>query len=233
MQPSNLFEVQGYVYDKFYNGPRQAGNHLYRTSLLKKALTFIPEEGLNIRPEAHVLEQMDIHGFPRAKINQVLGLHDFEQYYSDIYRKSFIQAYKHLNYAEKMVTYWKEMFLVDKDFEVALHGFADGIRNTKKIYVDKSQEIYKQKFSALNIEEKDAVSTGDYELSMIECELKNRMKNSYSRLDLTKLSMYESNKYLKGFKTKMDRHGIVKSLILSMGLGLLKLGRMMRDYVVK
>src|SRR5690625_2539618 len=48
-QKENVSEIQGLVLDKFFGGPRPAGNHLYRTNVLSKALNKIPSEGVNIR----------------------------------------------------------------------------------------------------------------------------------------------------------------------------------------
>ncbi len=50
-------EVQGLVLDKFFGVPRPAGNHLYRTSLLSKALGLIPPEAQDIRPENSTLNK--------------------------------------------------------------------------------------------------------------------------------------------------------------------------------
>ena len=91
----NVFEIQSNILCKFFGGPRQAGNHIYRTSLLNKALDCIPKTEV-IRPETNTIKQMAARGFPRLEIKKLtIGLHDYEQYYVDIYRKAFVQAHKH------------------------------------------------------------------------------------------------------------------------------------------
>ena len=50
-QAKKVCEVQGYVLDKFYVGPRTAGNHPYRTSLSPKMIENIQYEGEDGRPE--------------------------------------------------------------------------------------------------------------------------------------------------------------------------------------
>lgn len=232
-QQQHVFEVQGWIYDKFYDGPREAGNHLYRTSLLSKALKFIPEEGVDIRPEKYVLEQMQNQGYPKVKFNHVLGLHDFEQNYIDIYRKSFIHAHKHLYFAERMVSIWKEKMKKDKDFEVALNAFADGIRNMQDIFVDKSQSLYIEKFNKLNIKEKEPIHVESFDLISIENEIKNKMKNKYESLESVVISKNKFESYLKGFQKKLNKYGLIKSLILNTGLLFLKIGRFLKGSVIK
>ncbi len=55
--PAEACDVQGLVLDKFFGVRRPAGNHLYRTSLLSKALGLIPPEGQDIRPENSTLNK--------------------------------------------------------------------------------------------------------------------------------------------------------------------------------
>lgn len=141
-QDSSIFEIQCLVLDKFFGGPREAGNHLYRTSLLNQALKFIPQEQNNIRPEHYTLEAMKIQGFPWKGINYLTGIHDFEQYYVDIFRKCFVQAHKHQEYAEIFISYWPQQVIMDFDYKIALKGFIDGIDFEGDVHIDTHQEIY-------------------------------------------------------------------------------------------
>ena len=88
----NVFEIQGQTLDKFFAGPRPAGHHLFRTSLFAKALAHVPQEGVSLRPESFVMKKMASTGYPWLQEELIVGLHDHEQYYRDIYRKSFVQA---------------------------------------------------------------------------------------------------------------------------------------------
>ncbi|WP_084031850.1 glycosyltransferase [Desulfonatronum lacustre] len=135
-QRRDMFEIQGQILDNFFGGPRDGGPHMYRTSLLSKAIDFIPEEGTGLRPENFTILKMKESGYPHVQIPQVLGLHDFEQYYRDIFRKCYVQAHKHSQFIEKFINYWRLMAEEDKDFEVALWGLAAGIAKTNNIRVD-------------------------------------------------------------------------------------------------
>jgi len=167
-QEQNVFQIQGQIIDKFFGGPRDAGNHLYRTSLLPAALPLIPEEGVDIRPETYILETMSEMGYPRVKVPYVVGLHDFEQYYKDIFRKSFVQAHKHLYRAELFVTIWQEGAEKDTDFQVALKGFAAGIVHYGSVFIDARQKEYQDGFAKLQTEEKPDLAADSYSLDDIE-----------------------------------------------------------------
>lgn len=132
----NVCEVQGLVLDKFFGGPRQGGPHLYRTELLPLAIQHIPGAGSKIRPEHHVLTRMKGAGFPWVQKSVLLGLHDFEQYYRDIYRKCFVQADKHDYLAGLFVQYWRQMREKEEDFRLAMLGLAAGMAYESESKID-------------------------------------------------------------------------------------------------
>jgi hypothetical protein len=134
--PGEVCEVQGQVLDKFFGGPRDGGYHLYRTSLLPVALHQVPSEGVDIRPETHTLRAMAARGYPFVKLPLVVGIHDFHQYYRDIYRKCLVQAHKHLHHANGLVSYWRRMAGDDPDFRMGLLGLAAGIAQPAPAVVD-------------------------------------------------------------------------------------------------
>jgi hypothetical protein len=131
-----ICEIQGLVLDKFFGVRRPAGNHLYRTSLLSKALALIPPEGEDIRPEHYTLNKMIAAGHPWVEIPLVVGLHDFEQYYRDIFRKCYVHARKFDALMHLLVEYWRRMARQDGDYRVALGGLAAGILASGDVRVD-------------------------------------------------------------------------------------------------
>jgi hypothetical protein len=157
-QPQQVCQVQSYMLDKFFGGVRKGGVHLYRTSLLEKVKEKVPEEGTDIRPESFALRQMADEGFPTKVVPYVVGLHDFEQYNYDIYRKAFVQAEKHLFRAELFIKLWKARAEDDPDYKAALQGFADSITNRNEIYINRNQPLYKELFEVTGIQEKEEVT---------------------------------------------------------------------------
>ena len=166
----SIFEIQGLVLDKFIPIKRPAGNHLYRTSLIDKAIQFIPKEGTSLRPESDMLKKMRDIGYPWKQIGLIIGIHDFKQYNADIYRKCFLQAHKHSQYISLLESYWDNEKTDDKDFQVALWGVRAGKIYNGDIYVDKNfhaQEI-KDILVIMNCKEKKQIQRNQFNKSYVD-----------------------------------------------------------------
>lgn len=118
--------VQPRILDKFFGGPRPAGVHLYRTCLLNEARTLVLEVGQTLRPETHVMKQMAARGHDHVPATDVVALHDFEQFYRDIYRKTFVHAHKHRRYVSHLGRLWQRLAAEDPDYQVAVWGLRAG-----------------------------------------------------------------------------------------------------------
>ena len=94
--PQTTYVAYGLVLCKFHGG-MIPGLHFYRTSLLRRALELAAASPLSIRPETTVARRMAEAGYPFRPLPVVLGLHDYEQYYRDIYAKMFNRARKSAN----------------------------------------------------------------------------------------------------------------------------------------
>ena len=121
------FAIQCKVLDKFFGGAAHAGNTLYRTSLLASALELIDSYKYSLRPETSVLRQMSKRGNLWKSVDQVIGLHGYEQYYRDIYRTMFVRARKHRPYADILFRHWRNFEEIDDDFKAAALGLRDGL----------------------------------------------------------------------------------------------------------
>jgi hypothetical protein len=119
-------QVQGNLFDKLLGKPRRAGPRLYRTSLLPRALACIPADGAAQRPETNVRDEMALLGYRSIYKKITIGVHDFEQYYRDLYRKAFLHAHKHDPETHRLEPLWERLADQDIDYQVALHGLHDG-----------------------------------------------------------------------------------------------------------
>jgi hypothetical protein len=160
-QPKNVCEIQGFVLDKFFGGARTAGVHLYRTSLLEKVLQEIPLEGVDIRPESFALNSMKKNGYPWYAVEELVGLHDFEQSNEDIFRKCFAQAHKHLNYTELFIPFWRSKSFLDEDYKIALAGFGEGIKHFGDVRIDKRAEYFLSAMQNLDLRPKQNLQIHD------------------------------------------------------------------------
>ena len=124
--PNNVLYVQGTIFDKIFGRPRRAGPYFHRTSLLPKLLEYMPAEGMSLRPDTDAAMQLGALGYPRLQQNLIIAVHDFEQYYRDIYRKAFVHAHKHVDHMSELEPLWQRLAGQDQDYQVALWGLRDG-----------------------------------------------------------------------------------------------------------
>lgn len=167
-QRSNVCEVQGLVLDKFFGGFRPAGNHWYRTAFLDRVISYIPEEGDAVRPETHALNQMQAAGYPWRKVPYVVGLHDFEQHYADIFRKCVVQAHKHKEFCPFFISFWHSRALADTDYRVALGGLARGIAYTGTVAIDVRKDEYRLDLDQYGLEKKSDIPLDEWSPDSIE-----------------------------------------------------------------
>lgn len=133
-----FFKGNARSFDKFYGFVRTICPHIYRTSYLEYALSaFQPEEYL--RPETHLVELVNAHfKLLSAQFNDILALHDFEQYYTDIFRKTFVYAKKHPEKISYFINYWGHFIASDDDYLVALSGLYKGLFYEELVAIDAS-----------------------------------------------------------------------------------------------
>ena len=135
--PRDHFQVEGMVFDKLTNRARWAGYRCYRTEHLAEAQTQVPADRTEIRPEFSTLERMAARGKPYLRSSQIYGVHDFEQYYVDVYRKAFVHAEKHQVWLFEMLEHWKREATRDQDFLVALRGAAESLTALEAPRIDR------------------------------------------------------------------------------------------------
>ena len=137
--PACYAQLEGRIFDKILGTYRQAGHRIYRTSILKTARQLIPDAGTAIRPEHETLQRLGKRGHPSRRISEVIGLHDFEQYYKDLYRKSFVHAIKHYPKAREILQRCAKNREADTDFNIIRRAVHDGLESTEQISIDKSK----------------------------------------------------------------------------------------------
>jgi hypothetical protein len=97
IEDTDAFQVQGRIKDKLSGSVRDGGNRIYRVAMLKHALPMLRDAQ---RVETDLLLRMDAAGYRRMKVKDVCGLHDYEQWYADLYRKGAAHAAKHAMHFE-------------------------------------------------------------------------------------------------------------------------------------
>lgn len=117
--PGQTFGAQALIRDKLIPTDRPAGNHLYRTELIPTALPLIPVRD-SLRPESDMIRKMTARGHRYHQSTRVVGLHDFEQAFADLYKKAFLHGHKHDYLIPLFRPIWETLSRKDDDFRVAL-----------------------------------------------------------------------------------------------------------------
>lgn len=156
----NLYVYHGYVLDKLFATYRHGGPHLYRTDKLPQALEHIKRyDAKVIRPESDVYRAMAKSGYLVTVDKLILGIHDYEQYYSDLFRKSFFHAIKHDSTAflRRTLPLWVDQIKHDQDYRVALYGLSYGFMSHDEqvdVDIDYFNKVTQQAFQNIPLEEK-------------------------------------------------------------------------------
>jgi hypothetical protein len=137
--PCTAFGVHGLLADKLMGFVRHGGPHLYRTTLLGKALEFLDEAESSLRPETFVKDQMAARGHDWVQTHRLLTLHAFEQYYSDIYRVMRVRAQKSGGQVPRLLKRARKLQALDADFLVVERGLRDGLAHEGPIILDSQQ----------------------------------------------------------------------------------------------
>jgi hypothetical protein len=140
--PQDTFAIQALVFDKLLPTRRPAGNHLYRTEQISRALSLIPN-GDVLRPETVMIQRMRDLGHKFFQLQHVIGLHDFEQSYEDIFAKAYLHGHKHRMLKDDYLPIWEVLAENDQDYLVALAAWrcAEGEQNLPQVSRDYTEAL--------------------------------------------------------------------------------------------
>lgn len=192
---NTVFVTMGQIIDFAWCGIRSGGIRLYRTSMLSEAIVLIPEFGTKGRPESAVLHAMKARGKPFYMADIIIGIHDYEQSYKDIFRKGIQHENKHRPFKGCMESLWKRESVNNHDYTVALMGMKIGEIITINNYVDvqKYPENISQLLKLAGLEEKsplhsNEISNNDLEKIIVSWKPSSEYQLMMERID-NKLSL--------------------------------------------
>ena len=114
-QPVNGWQIVGQVKDKLYGGVKLAGVRLYRVSKLPEVLPYVSDV---LRPEGALTKIFE--GWEPSR--EVVGHHDFDQWYRDYHRKGAQHRVKHPGWEKRVKYEWRRS--PDRDLQAAWAGWA-------------------------------------------------------------------------------------------------------------
>lgn len=131
---NKIFCWDGTTNDKIMMKNRRAGVHIYNRDMLFVALQFIDNK--QIKPETYVRKRMLKLGCITYKDDFVFGIHDYEQYYRDLWRKAVCQTKKLVGMTGKRPAKWKRASKRDKDFLVIYEAYKWAMKHKPRIIID-------------------------------------------------------------------------------------------------
>lgn len=213
----NVIMFNGVVYDKFLLKYRSGGIKVYRIKYLEEAIKYIPPDGTQIRPEAYTLSQIVTkRDLKKHYTNIITGIHDFEQYYRDIYRTCFVHAVKHPEVLS-LFSEWKKRSELDADYKVAIKGASDGILNSIEAKIDTRvfEKRSKKILLELGLEEKKPTNLDNSELLVNDIingagpyygdDFRSFLKREIKMRGLAKGLQYTSGNLLERIASKIKR----------------------------
>lgn len=196
--PDSLFFYEGLILDKISMQYRPAGQHVYRIKYLKEALFCLPEDGKELRAETYTRNRMIDNGYLFIREAEIYGLHDFEQFYFDIYRTCFLHSQKHSKLIEEFAKRWIRFSENDKDFLVAIKGMTDGLLYGENL--ENSPDFFRPYFnkfqSEYNLIEKEPFQIESFNLNLFV----NEMNKDFEK----KISNFSNKRFIYQFKERSD-----------------------------
>jgi glycosyltransferase involved in cell wall biosynthesis len=228
--PDNYFHLQGTIFDNITGTIRWAGPRIYRTTYLGKAITFLESSESRIRPEYSTIQFMIQCGYPSRSISQTLCLHDYDQFYKDLYRKAYIHAIKHEELLIELIRRCKLLMDTNPDFRVILKGLVDGVGSTDAVSIDtrlfhKKAEVA---LSELNLEEKSSIHHSVSEQAKKEFNAVRGMEYTQRYQDY--ISNTDKRDSLWGnLKLVLSKKGIIRGVLFLVGASMAKMGERIKS----
>jgi hypothetical protein len=229
--PENYIQLEGRIFDKIMGMYRQAGHRVYRTKFLSQALNTIPSAGTQIRPEYFTLQQLGKIGYPSRRVADVFGLHDFEQYYLDLYRKSVVHAQKHSYFVPNLIERCTRYLHKDTDYLVILKGLWDGLIRADAVTIDKRRflEDGRRALDELCLEEKasivDKQSFVDHIHNYYAEIVREYPVPEFQVQDDPHEIVVVKNSWYSLIQQRFERYGLIKGSLTSVGVLLKMVGK--------
>jgi hypothetical protein len=166
--PSHCSGFGVMLFDRYFKRPKFRGLHIYRTCFLNLYIQNLPKVIDSLRPETDLKKIVGNLGHPHDNgfVNfYVAGLHDYDQWYRDIYFKMLIRSHRSpeliaINYIPDDET---------QELKTALQAIKDG-QKIKELTLDKKKIVLSEPFppqKALN----DDID--------VDLKVKNALKRHY------------------------------------------------------
>ena len=223
------FQVEGLLHDKLSCQYRKVGHRMYRTQYLEKAIQCLPMPREAIRPEFTTLQRMEQLGYLSKEITIVFGVHDYEQFLNDIYRKAFVHAQKHSGWVPRLIEQWRELAERDNDYKIALRGLYDGLMTSSRASIDKRDftDLAKVALQDLGLSEKPELTIEmDNYTYVVQAAIMKASLLSETRFSLSSNS--EKSGWRQRLAAKYAQLGPLKLGLYSLGVAFSRIGYLLK-----
>jgi hypothetical protein len=228
--PEQYFQLQGRIMDKISGEIRKAGPRIYRVSLLSEALRLSETYEDSIRPEALIVGNMGKTGHPSRYISYVTCLHDYEQFYKDLYRKSFVHARKHEEFVSSIIQWSVRNLKKDPDFKVILKALWDGLMYNDVISIDTRMfsEKAEKALSELEMDEKASIPDNFSYHDLLETEVTDKILQQKTAVDFHDQPVPDRG-YIWRLKRSIKQKGFLDSFRSALGSFLTSAGNRIKN----
>ncbi|MGA8262216.1 MAG: hypothetical protein WB783_18580 [Arenicellales bacterium] len=151
------------VIDKLYRLKRWAGIQIYRTDSLEelRGIFKLKKQQRQLKIEGACISELRGRGRKVAFMKRVVGLHDYYQYYRDLYRKFYLNAIRNQEMNRQAMRLWSYWCRFDDDYRVALAAMEKALEESRDLtnsVNDFSREEINETLDRLNLKEKPEMS---------------------------------------------------------------------------
>lgn len=172
------------VVDKLYRLKRWAGIQVYRTDALDelRSIFKLKKQQRQLKIEGACISELRRRGRKVAFVKRVVGLHDYYQYYRDLYRKVYLNSIRNQDMnrkARKLWTYWCRF---DDDYKVALAASDQALEESRDLtnsVNDFNREEIDEMLCRLNLEEKPEMPLGEF----LDTKIGERVSEEAGRIE--------------------------------------------------
>lgn len=163
---ANVFVAYPAVYDKLYS-MRRWGVTLYRTSMLEELYDVFKElkNKHHLKIEGGAIKEVAKREKEIFLSRKVVAIHDFYQYYRDLYRKVYLNTIRNPGYNKSAKKKWAKAKKYDKDYLVMLQAMKDAQTESRELtnsMYDFSSEELTERIESLGLKEKGPLLWSDY-----------------------------------------------------------------------
>lgn len=205
------------VSDKLYRMKRW-GVTVFRRDAAAEAVPILRSlrEQRNLKIERALIKKLESQGRKVEFSRTDVALHDFLQYYADLYRKAYLNAVRNPAITRRAHRPWKRISAVDRDYAAILKGSEDALIETRQLsnsVGDFEPSILQARIRSLGLDEKndltvDAYVDWDIEKMVEEQRLslrKHKVARDYFEVSLLEKLVRRARRKLEPVKVSVAR----------------------------